>query len=92
MPAGNDSGGVFIATGHAKYGLAYGPITGRVASECILDGKPSLDLSPMRVDRFDNRSARPVQVVPPASSSQSSVLASKSGRTIDPPTPVSSER
>lgn len=43
---------VFIATGHAKYGFAYGPITGKLASECILDGKPSLDISPMRVDRF----------------------------------------
>jgi D-amino-acid dehydrogenase len=43
---------VFIATGHAKYGLAYGPITGRIASECILDNKPSLDISSMRTDRF----------------------------------------
>ena len=43
---------VFIATGHAKYGLAYGPITGRLASECILDGKPSMDVSALRVDRF----------------------------------------
>jgi D-amino-acid dehydrogenase len=43
---------VFIATGHAKYGFAYGPITGRVASECILDDRPSLNLTPMRVDRF----------------------------------------
>ncbi len=43
---------VFIATGHAKYGFAYGPITGRLVSECILDGKSSLDLSPMKADRF----------------------------------------
>jgi D-amino-acid dehydrogenase len=43
---------VFIATGHAKYGLAYGPITGKLVSECILDGRPSFDLSPMRADRF----------------------------------------
>lgn len=49
--------GVFIATGHAKYGFAYGPITGRLVSECILDGKPSLDLSAMRVDRFSQRKA-----------------------------------
>ncbi len=44
--------GVFIATGHAKYGLAYGPITGRLASECILDARPSLDISPMKAKRF----------------------------------------
>lgn len=43
---------VFIATGHAKYGFAYGPITGRLVSESILDGKPSLDTTPMRADRF----------------------------------------
>jgi D-amino-acid dehydrogenase len=60
-------GGVFIACGHAKYGLAYGPITGRVASECILDGKPSLDLSAMRVDRFDRRFAGPQSPVVTAS-------------------------
>jgi D-amino-acid dehydrogenase len=48
-PRAND---VFIATGHAKYGLAYAPITGRIASECILDDKPSLDISSMRADRF----------------------------------------
>ena len=51
-PIPGEPGGVFIATGHAKYGLAYGPITGRIASECILDGKPSLDISSMRADRF----------------------------------------
>jgi D-amino-acid dehydrogenase len=44
--------GLFIATGHAKMGMTHGPITGRLASECILDGKPSLDITPMRVDRF----------------------------------------
>ena len=44
--------GVFIATGHARMGFTLGPITGRLAAECILDGRPSLDLTPMRVDRF----------------------------------------
>lgn len=50
--------GVFIAAGHAKYGLAYGPITGKLASECILDGKASLDLSPMSPARFSRRVPR----------------------------------
>jgi D-amino-acid dehydrogenase len=44
--------GVFVATGHARMGFTLGPVTGRLASECILDGKPSMDLQPMRVDRF----------------------------------------
>jgi len=33
-------------------GLTLGPITGRLASECILDGRPSVDITPLRVDRF----------------------------------------
>jgi glycine/D-amino acid oxidase-like deaminating enzyme len=44
---------LFIATGHARMGLTLGPITGRLVSECILDGEPSLDLTPLRVDRVD---------------------------------------
>ncbi len=44
--------GVFIATGHARMGLTLGPATGRIVSECILDGHPSIDITPMRVDRF----------------------------------------
>ena len=51
--------GVFIATGHARMGLTLAPITGRLASECILDGRPSIDITPLRVDRF-GRSRRPV--------------------------------
>ncbi len=43
---------VFIATGHAKYGFAYAPVTGRLVSECLLDGKASLDVTPMKADRF----------------------------------------
>jgi D-amino-acid dehydrogenase len=43
---------VFIASGHAKYGFAYGPVTGRLVSECMLDGRASFDLSPMKADRF----------------------------------------
>jgi D-amino-acid dehydrogenase len=44
--------GVFIATGHAMLGLTLGPITGRLLAEWILDGRPSVDLEAMRVDRF----------------------------------------
>jgi D-amino-acid dehydrogenase len=44
--------GVFIATGHARMGFTLGPVTGRLASECILDGAASMDISAMRADRF----------------------------------------
>ncbi len=47
--------GEFICTGHARMGLTLGPVTGRLASECILDGRPSVDITPLRVDRFDRR-------------------------------------
>jgi len=47
--------GVFVATGHARMGLTLGPITGRLVSECILDGRPSVNISPLRADRFDAR-------------------------------------
>ena len=62
--------GVFIATGHARMGLTLGPITGRLASECILDGRPSIDITPLRVDRFSRprRPAHAQQAVAGASS------------------------
>ena len=44
--------GVFVATGHARMGLTLGPSTGKLVSECILDGRPSIDITPLRVDRF----------------------------------------
>lgn len=44
--------GVFIATGHAMMGFLLGPLTGRLVSEALLDGRPSLDTAAMRVDRF----------------------------------------
>lgn len=43
---------LFIATGHAKMGLTLGPVTGRLVSECILDGRPSLDLAALSARRF----------------------------------------
>jgi len=44
--------GLFLATGHAKMGLTHGPITGRLVSEAILDQHTSLDITPLRPDRF----------------------------------------
>ena len=45
-------GNLFIATGHAMLGFTLGPLAGRLASECILDGRPSADISAMAPDRF----------------------------------------
>jgi D-amino-acid dehydrogenase len=45
-------GNLFVATGHAMLGLGLGPITGKLASEAILDRKPSVDISLLRADRF----------------------------------------
>lgn len=50
--------GVFIATGHARMGFTLGPVTGKLVAESILDGAPSIDLTPLRVDRFGHRRRR----------------------------------
>ncbi len=44
--------GAFVATGHAMLGLTLGPVTGKLISEYVLDGAPSLDLTALRLDRF----------------------------------------
>jgi glycine/D-amino acid oxidase-like deaminating enzyme len=44
--------GFVLATGFSGHGFAMGPIAGRLASEIIVDGKPSLDLSAFRFSRF----------------------------------------
>ncbi|MFQ5873943.1 MAG: NAD(P)/FAD-dependent oxidoreductase [Dehalococcoidia bacterium] len=44
--------GFIFATGFSGHGFAMGPITGRLISELILDGKPSIDIRKMRHSRF----------------------------------------
>jgi D-amino-acid dehydrogenase len=44
--------GAYVATGHAMLGLTLGPVTGKLISEYVLDGKPSLDLTALRLERF----------------------------------------
>ena len=41
-----------LATGHNMNGLMYGPITGRLVAEVVTGRAPSLDLHPMRAERF----------------------------------------
>jgi D-amino-acid dehydrogenase len=43
---------LFVATGHAMMGLTLGPVTGKLISECLLDGSPSMDITALRPDRF----------------------------------------
>jgi|RhiMetdeSRZDD1v2_1073273.scaffolds.fasta_scaffold08004_2 glycine/D-amino acid oxidase-like deaminating enzyme len=44
--------GFVLATGFSGHGFAMGPIAGRLVSEIVVDGKPSLDLSAFRFSRF----------------------------------------
>lgn len=44
--------GLYVATGHAMLGLTLGPVTGKLIAEAVLEGRPSLDLGPFRLDRF----------------------------------------
>jgi glycine/D-amino acid oxidase-like deaminating enzyme len=45
-------GGLIVATGFSGHGFAMGPIAGRLVTELIVDGKPSLDLQGFRFTRF----------------------------------------
>lgn len=44
--------GVFYATGHGHLGLTYAATTARLMGELITGAKPTLDLTPYRVNRF----------------------------------------
>lgn len=41
-----------FATGHGILGLTHGPITGRLVSQIICAEKPSIELTPLRPERF----------------------------------------
>jgi sarcosine oxidase subunit beta len=47
-----DDGRAYVAAGFCGHGFAIGPVVGRLLSEWLLDGRPSLDLSAFRRDRF----------------------------------------
>jgi len=44
--------GFVLATGFSGHGFAMGPIAGRLVSELVVDGKPSLDIAAFRFARF----------------------------------------
>lgn len=43
---------LIVASGHCMLGLSQGTMTGKLVAEIVLDQEPSMDLSPMRVERF----------------------------------------
>lgn len=56
--------GFIFATGFSGHGFALGPIAGRLVSELIVDGKPSLDIRGLRFSRFaENDLAEPRAVL-----------------------------
>ncbi|MCC6177702.1 MAG: FAD-binding oxidoreductase [Chloroflexi bacterium] len=50
--------GVFCAVGFCGHGFQHSPATGKYVAEWLLDGKPSLDLSPLSFARFEGRDTR----------------------------------
>lgn len=49
--------GLVVATGFSGHGFGMGPIVGRLVSEIVDDGRPSLDLSAFRFGRFADGTA-----------------------------------
>ncbi len=48
---------LLIAAGFSGHGFMHAPATGQVVSELVLDGKPSIDLSALRIERFSENVA-----------------------------------
>jgi len=43
---------LILATGHGTLGMTHGLITGKLVSQIIGDERPSIDLAPLRAERF----------------------------------------
>jgi sarcosine oxidase subunit beta len=44
--------GLFVTCGYSGDGFKHGPIVGQLLAEWAIDGRPSLDISELRLDRF----------------------------------------
>jgi sarcosine oxidase subunit beta len=44
--------GLMLANGFSGHGFMHAPAVGQLVAEWIVDGAPSLDLSPLRLERF----------------------------------------
>ena len=49
--------GLMLANGFSGHGFMHAPAVGQLITEWIVDGKPSLDLSPLRLERFAEQRA-----------------------------------
>jgi glycine oxidase len=47
-----DRPGLIIATGHFRNGILLAPITGKLITELITEGRTSISLEPFRPDRL----------------------------------------
>jgi sarcosine oxidase, subunit beta len=47
--------GLMLANGFSGHGFMHAPAVGQLITEWIVDGKPGLDLSPLRLERFAGR-------------------------------------
>ena len=45
--------GLFVTCGYSGDGFKYGPIVGQLLAEWALDGRPSMDVSELSLDRFE---------------------------------------
>ena len=43
---------LIVATGHAMVGMSLGPITGKLVAQLACGESPSVDLKPLRAERF----------------------------------------
>ncbi len=49
--------GLMLANGFSGHGFMQAPVVGQLIGEWIVDGRPSLDLSPLRLERFREHQA-----------------------------------
>lgn len=55
--------GIYAACGFSGHGFMQSPAVGKAVAEELLDGRSSLDLSPYRIDRFEDASVFPEELV-----------------------------
>ena len=49
--------GLMLANGFSGHGFMHAPGVGQLVAEWIVDGRPGLDLHPLRLERFAEREA-----------------------------------
>ena len=69
---------LIVATGHCMSGVMYGPGTGRLVAQLVAGESPSIDLWPLRVDRFPSL-ARLAGLVAKSSAAHLNELRAKGG-------------